>query len=96
MLIIAVFLTVSSTAISETYIIAKNQKVKKQKKEKNKKGPNAQAYEHANPNARFKRDENYKPQEEKLDKKKQNKIIEEEEDKLHKKTKGKKKSKKVK
>ena len=64
LLIIAVFLTVSSTAISETYIIAKNQKVKKQKKEKNKKGPNAQAYEHANPNARFKRDENYKPQEE--------------------------------
>lgn len=67
-------LAYGGTAIADTnYLLAKKDKAKKEhkiKKEK-KKGPSAQAYEHANPNARFKRYDDYTPKEkEKLNKKK--------------------------
>ena len=62
------------TALAEdtSYLLAKKDKVKKEKiHKKQKKGPNQNAIDHANPNARFKRYDDYTPKEkEKLNKKK--------------------------
>ena len=88
LMLFAGFLAMSGTAIADTYVIAKNDKVKKQKqkhikKEKQKKGPNAKAYEHANPNAKFKRYDDYTPKEkEKLDKKKWDEMTDEEQESI--------------
>ena len=59
------------TAIADSFYIAKKDKTHKVKKEKKKKkGPNQKAYEHANPNAKFKRYNDYTPKEKEKIKKK--------------------------
>ena len=78
------FLMSGSIATADnSYLLAKNDKVKKEKKikkvKKNKQQPNQKAYENANPNARFKRYEDYTPEEkEQLKKKKWSEMTEEE------------------
>lgn len=86
---IFVLLAFGGTAIADSIYLAKKdkpakeQKAKKEKKikkeKKNSPQPNQKAYENANPNARFKRYEDYTPEEkEKLKKKKWSEMTDEE------------------
>ena len=72
------------TAIADdtSYLLAKKDKVKKEKiHKKQKKGPNQNAIDHANPNAKFKRYDDYTPKEkEKLKEKKWGEMDKEEQD----------------
>ena len=72
------------TAIADdtSYLLAKKDKVKKEKiHKKQKKGPNQNAIDHANPNAKFKRYDDYTPKEkEKLKEKRWGEMDKEEQD----------------
>lgn len=75
------FLTLGSNAIAGDYMLAKKDKKEHKVKKEKKKGPSDRAYERANPNAKFKRYDDYTPQEkDKLDKKKWGDMNEEEQD----------------
>ena len=83
------------TAIAEdtSYLLAKKDKVKKEKiHKKQKKGPNQNAIDHANPNAKFKRYDDYTPKEkEKLKEKRWGEMDKEEQDAISKHYEGNKK-----
>ena len=72
----------TAIAVDTNYLLAKKDKVKKEKvHKKQKKGPNQNAIEHANPNAKFKRYDDYTPKEkEKLERKKWGEMDSEEQD----------------
>ena len=83
-LFILALLSFGSTAIAanNNYLLAKKDKAKKEKvHKKEKKGPNQNAIDHANPNAKFKRYDDYTPKEkEKLKEKKWGEMDTEEQD----------------
>jgi len=56
----------TAIAVDTNYLLAKKDKAKKEKiHKKQKKGPNQNAIDHANPNAKFKRYDDYTPKEKK-------------------------------